>query len=222
MNINIRLDITPDSARRLAGLGVTLLVLGGAAAAYAGVPVTFVSQQKLTAAQLNENFADLDGRLTTLNAALAGKGDKGTIPIITPWQSYSPVLTTKQGANVENQTSTGYFRRVGDTLEARFFTLFTGAPNSGSPWWQWGLPDGLKIDLLKVGPIAYLSVGHGSASSASAEQGLLDAYVRSAQTVTAGGSELPYVTDTMPVVFDGGAVITLDIKVPIEGWSVTE
>lgn len=223
MNFNITIDVTPGTARRLAYLGTTLLVLGGTAAAYA-VPVTFVSQQKLTAAQLNENFGHLDSRLTEVRDALASKADAQLVPVVTEWQMYSPSLTTSSGIGIANQTTNGYYRRVGDTLEARVYTLFTGAPNSGASWWQWGLPANLAIDSSKVGPNALATVGSGGAYQNPRQSVALGAYVRTSKSVSVSGigGESPYINDTVPVTFDNGASISFEFSVPIQGWTATQ
>jgi hypothetical protein len=224
VEIKITLDVTPGTAKRLAYVGLTLVALGATAGAYAALPVKFQSQQKLTAAQLNQNFDDLDGRVNATGDALAAKADKQQVPIITDWQSYVPTLTTQKGVDVSNQTSTAFYRRVGDTLEVRFFTVFSAKPTSGALWWQWGLPGNLLIDLTKNGEIGLAAVGSGTAQQGEAQIVSLSAYVRSNKGVSAtgAGSGSYYINDTVPVALDAGGQVTLDFRVPIVGWSATQ
>lgn len=68
MNINIKLDVTAGTARRLGIISATLAVLGVAAAAYAAQH-TFQANETLTAANLAGNFKDLDDRMKALEGA---------------------------------------------------------------------------------------------------------------------------------------------------------
>jgi hypothetical protein len=222
MDINIRIDLTPGTARRLGYVGLSLLVSGIATIAYA-LPVTFVSKQTLTASQLNQNFEDLDTRLTAAISALEAKADNQQVPIISPWGTYAPTVTTNKGAAVQNQASLGYYRRIGDSLEVRITTTIAAPPQSGSPWWQWGLPDDLTIDLARTGPAAETTIGGGLA-----QQGIqnfaLGPYIRSSKGVSASGAGAAssFINDTTPVAFEAGGVITLFFTVPIHGWTVTQ
>jgi hypothetical protein len=223
VKLNITIDVTPGTARRLIWITLTLLVAGIAGAAYA-VPVTFVSQQRLTAQQLNQNFQDLDVRLNEVSAALAEKARQDEVPIITEWQAYTPAFTSKEGVEVSNQITKGYYRRVGDTLEVRAYTAFDGPPNSGSQWWAWGLPEDLTIDFDKAGPGGHTSLGHGGAYPSGALAIALDCYARTSRSISAtgAGSESPYFNDTTPFVVGAGDQIAIVFTVPIQGWTVTE
>jgi hypothetical protein len=222
MNINIRIDITPGTARRVAYMGLTMLAVGFAAVAYA-VPVTFVSHRKLTAEQLNENFANLDAQIASLRGALDTKQERSPLPVVTEWQQYTPKLSTDKGALVQGQTTIGYYRRVGDSLEATTFSAFTAAPNSGAKWWQCTLPDGLTIDFKKIGVIGDVTVGGGLAQRLS-ENVVLGTYIRSATGVTAvaNGSSSVFIDDDTPIEFREDAFLSFYFTVPIEGWTATQ
>jgi len=223
VNVNIRIDLTPGTARRLAYIGLTLLVGCIATVAYA-LPVTFVSKQKLTASQLNQNFEDLDTRLSATEAALAAKADKAQVPMITGWATYTPTLTTKEGAAVGNQSSVGYYRRVGDSLEVRIATTFTAAPQSNTLWWQWGLPSDLAIDPSASGRVAGTTIGGGLAQQGSTQTFALGPYVRTSKGISASpaGTGSSFINDSNPVAFGAGAEITLYFTVPIQGWTMTQ
>jgi len=70
MKIELRIDVTSGSARRIAVVGITLLIVGAAAVAYAS-QIRFTSGQMLTAADLNNNFDELYTRLATLESRSA-------------------------------------------------------------------------------------------------------------------------------------------------------
>lgn len=222
MNINIRIDITPGSARRMAYIALTSLVIGLAAVANA-VPVTFVSGQKLTAEQLNKNFGDLDAKIAVLDGALASKADKSQTFVITEWQKYTPELRTEKNVLVAGQTATGYYRRVGDSLEATVFAAFAAAPESGAKWWQFTLPDSLTIDFTKVGEIGDSTVGGGLAQRLT-ENVVLGAYVRSARGVSAvaNGATDVFIDDHTPIDFRDHSFLSIYFTVPIVGWGATQ
>ena len=70
-----------------AGLVVGLMVVGIGALVYASVPHTFVTNETLTADNLNGNFVALDNRVTAVEMAAA------TIPTITKWASYTVAVS---------------------------------------------------------------------------------------------------------------------------------
>lgn len=61
MKIEFSFELKPGTARRIAAVGATFIVLGAAAAVYAS-QVTFSPGQALTAADLNNNFNELYAR----------------------------------------------------------------------------------------------------------------------------------------------------------------
>jgi len=223
VNINIRIELSPGTARRLAYLGLTFLVAGVTTVAYA-LPVTFVSQHKLTASQLNQNFEDLDARLSAATSALEEKADKQQVAVVTGWKSYTPSLTTDRGDSVDNQSSTGHYRRVGDSLEVRIATKFRAAPQTKAKWWQWGLPDDLTIDGSANGEVAAMTVGGGMAQQGSTENFALGPYISSSKGVSASpaGTGSSLVNETNPVVFQNSGIVTLHFTVPIQGWTVSQ
>jgi hypothetical protein len=65
----VDLEISPRAKRIALRIGLPLLVLGVASAAFASVPVTFTAGSTLHAADLNSNFSALDARITALENA---------------------------------------------------------------------------------------------------------------------------------------------------------
>lgn len=221
MNINIKVEITAGTTRRLAYLGLTLLIFGISAAAYA-LPARFMSHERLTAAQLNEHFGALDERITAASSSLTEKAEKSQVPIVSEWTSYSPTLATNKSDPVAAQTTQGYYRRVGDTLEARLFTEFTAPPNSEALWWMWSLPEGLTIDSSKVGAVGLFSIGTAFTECDEVDFPMM-VYVRKPQAVSAappGAND--FINDTSPCAYAANANIVLQFSVPIQGWTVTQ
>lgn len=218
MHINIRIEVTPGSARRIAYIALTLLVACLATVAYA-VPVTFTNGQKLTAEQLNQNFGDLDAKVIALTTALESKAEKSPALVISEWQKYVPELRTEKNTVVRGQTSSGYYRRVGDSLEATVVASFTVAPETGALWWQFTVPDGLTIDFEKVGEVGDSTVGGGIAQSPT-ENVALVSYVRSKIGVSAiaNGANTIFLNDKVPFEFGGETFVSLYFTVPIVQW----
>jgi hypothetical protein len=219
MNLNI--NVTPGTARRLCYVAATLLISGAATAAFA-VPVRFVSQQKLTAAQLNQNFAAVDAKLATVTAALELLSARVDAPIVTTWIAYTPELSTDRNAPVLRQTTTGFYRRVGDSIEVRVVTLFTAAPASGAKGWRWSLPKGLAIDLTKTTPDNAVTIGTGLAQQ-NPSNIVLNCYVVDTNSISAipHGNLTYRINDDLPFSFAEGSSISLFFSVPIEGWTAT-
>lgn len=224
MDINIRINLTPGTARRIGYVSLTLF-LGGLATIAHALPVQFVSHQRLTASQLNQNFEALETRLAAVEAAVANGAPVKPTPIITEWKSYTPSLTRNgnEASPVGNQTTVGYYRRVGNSAEVRVTTDFTAAPESHAQYWQWGLPDDLTIDLFATGSVGGATIGGGLAEQGTASFSL-GPYIRSGKGISASpaGATSNYVADTSPVVFAKGGRITLFFTVPIAAWGINE
>lgn len=67
--MNITIDVKPGAVKRALALAGGIAVIGGAVAIAHAVPTMFEDGDVLTAAQLNANFADLEERTATLEAA---------------------------------------------------------------------------------------------------------------------------------------------------------
>lgn len=61
-------ELSPQARRRLIGVGLIGLVLTLAAVAFAAVPNPFESGQPISASAMNQNFVDLDQRLSELES----------------------------------------------------------------------------------------------------------------------------------------------------------
>jgi hypothetical protein len=94
MKITVDLDLSRRTKRALGlGLGLALLV-GGGAVAYAGGLHVWKPMDPLTADDLNNNFANLDGRITALPKVVAASAERtGNIPPKTAAWTTIPGLT---------------------------------------------------------------------------------------------------------------------------------
>lgn len=77
-------------------------------------------------------------------------------PVVTEWTAYTPT-----GGWNTNVTYTGFWRRVGDTMEVQFLVSCAGAPNNARP--TISLPAGYTIDTDKLLSIAAADPIIGSA-----------------------------------------------------------
>ena len=137
---------------------------------------------------------------------------------ITDWVSYTPT-----GSWVSNTTYTGYWRRIGDSLEAQVKVATSGAPTSATL--TVNLPSGLTIDTAKLTNSATLlnTLGQGAASDSGSTYILSTSYNSTTSVVavyqnSTGGSET-VVTQAAPFTFGASDYVVLSFKVPILGWS---
>jgi hypothetical protein len=159
----------------------------------------------------------VQGRLTALENASKGV-------VVTAWQSYTPAMTAwVTGTTIGNQTTTGKYRRVGDSVEVRIYTVFSAAPNSGTTLYLWSLPPGLTIDFAKTaagGPGELLGYGEASLNSATTVIGV---YARTASAVSLFDIGNPYyVNDNSPYAFAANSDLIFDFTFPVVGWSATQ
>lgn len=63
--------------------------------------------------------------------------------LVSDWTTYTP------SNDWTNQTSEGWWRQVGDSLDLRFRVSFTGVPVAGSSGMLLGVPSGFTIDVSK-------------------------------------------------------------------------
>jgi hypothetical protein len=162
-------------------------------------------------------------RASAASGALKARVD--LIPIVTNWQSYTPVMSRDGGAMVIAATSTGRFRRVGDSIEVSIRTTFLMQPTSGANWYQWSLPSGISIDFAKT-PLSSAGaiVGHGMTEQGLNNNIALAAYTRGATTVsaTANGASTYYVNDSVPFAWGIGGAMTIAFTIPVVGWTATQ
>jgi hypothetical protein len=140
----VDLELSKRAKRIAAAVLVPVLVVAGGAVAYADMLHVWNQGDTLNANDLNSNFADLNGRVSTLETKEAA---------ITSWTAYSPAVTasgTMLMVKPEGvSTSTGYWRRVGDMIEVSIGTVIASC-GSASGQVHWSLPPGVLMDQTKT------------------------------------------------------------------------
>jgi hypothetical protein len=144
----------------------------------------------------------------------ASASSASNAPVVTDWQSYTPVVSNMLAAQ---HTTTGQWRRVGDSVEVRILTtLAQGFTSSGG--WQWSLPPGLSADTAKLNAGGD-SVGHGRYVFApNATMGVGDIALSSSGTLVfqVGTGTWQFGAGQS---YDQGDTFTLTAQVPISGWT---
>jgi hypothetical protein len=136
----------------------------------------------------------------------------------TEWQSYTPTGT------FTNTTYTGYWRRLGDSLELQLLCVCTGTP--GAATFEISLPSGLSIDTSKIVSSSEdgrqnLGFAMTIDATAAASNQVGNACYDSSGTALrvamerAGG----FLTNTNPFTFAVNDEVKILAKVPIAGWS---
>jgi hypothetical protein len=209
----VDLELSKRAKRVMAAALVPVFVVAGGAVAYANVLHVWAQGDTLNASDLNSNFAGLDGRVTTL--------EKTPAPVtVTAWTPYTvnvtvggvPITTTPSGSS----STTGSWRRVGDTLEVDIDTSFPTCQVLGEL--AWSLPTGIVVDGSKL-PGQYPIVGVGFAWNNGTN-------TNSTTTVVPvlGGQVVKLNHPTHSGALDCNAIGTggdarLSFAVPVQGWT---
>ena len=185
----------------------------------AGSPVTFID--------------DIVAELS--NVALLETSVDITTPIVTEWANYTPVVTNGSGA-ISNFTSSGEYRRVGDTLEVSGLIKFSAASGAFSEI-NVSVPSGLIIDTTKLNSSVSLDTNIGDGSIYDSAILLVPAKVyynnsttlvqlrylsSSPGTNPVNVSAGQIISNTLPFTFGASDSISYNFKVPIVGWEATE
>lgn len=159
-----------------------------------------------------------------LDSLFIGPNSLGVSPAIEDWKAFTPT-----GAFTTNSTYTGFYRRIGDSIECLVQILFSGAPNSVTC--QINLPTGLVIDTTKVvteGPTAN-TAGFGYGAFRDDSAGVVYPTVVAYNTTTsvkaiyqntnANGLAGNNFNSASPVVIANLDSIVTRFTVPIANWS---
>jgi hypothetical protein len=140
---------------------------------------------------------------------------------ITDWVAYTPT-----GAWTANTTYTGYYRRVGDTLQTWVKIALAGAPTSATL--SVNLPSGLTIDTTKFdADTDNYTLGLAYAKSAGADYQSSIRYQTSTSvqpvswSVSGARVGNAAITQAAPATFANGDEIHIEYSVPVAGWSST-
>lgn len=145
---------------------------------------------------------------------------------ITDWQSYTPSISSSSGT-ITNATTTGFWRRVGDSGEYQVRLTFNGAAGTWvAP--RFGIPAGQSVDTSKLtAPSALNTAQLNDTSVASypavvqyAGSNLVELVNFSTNvhtgSVPAQGSS---VSSTSPFAPGSGDIFMTSFELPIVGWS---
>jgi len=99
--IVVDFEIPPRAKRWALRMGIPAVVLGLAGVAYASLPHTFASGEVLTAANLNADLQNLDGRIGTVRTVAATITSDGS--------SYNSVTNEVPAGSVSTVTGNGDF-----------------------------------------------------------------------------------------------------------------
>ena len=146
------------------------------------------------------------------------------------WTSYTPTITNA-GGGMTNATTTGMYRKVGDTLEARGQTVFSSASASFSGYFI-GLPSGLTIDTTKLltstQDIARIGDGNILDSGVLTYPGFITLgsssrpqllFAKSVSGTNPVNTSLIDIGATVPFTFAASDTISWRLSVPIVGWT---
>lgn len=137
---------------------------------------------------------------------------------VTDWVSYTPTVT-----NTTNATATGFYRKVGDSIEVTATVTWSGSgTNTNNP--SISIPSGMTIDGSKISTatISMVTVGtSGFLNSGNSTYPGLTTYA-SPTTIaigtlgSGGNNDLSSVLISIP---KSGDAAYANFKVPIQGWS---
>lgn len=146
------------------------------------------------------------------------------------WQQYSPVLFgSSNGLQFTNNTCTGFWRRVGDSIEVNATVAFTGAPGTGTGHFRLTLPAGIAIDTMKLASVSNSGMSAGYLDDNGT--GRFSAVVNNAPGDIFGGANsvrftaidsttiLSQVNATNPFTWANGDSIVASFMMPVVGWS---
>jgi hypothetical protein len=145
-------------------------------------------------------------------------------PIVTAWQSYTPT-----GSWNTNVTYTGFYRRVGDSIEGLVRVTCSGAPNNTGLTIVVLGALGLTFDSAKLtaqsggfapilGEVLCVDAGAAlySGFAVYSSSDTLQLYIGGASGSTVNGVNF---STTVPITFASGDFVEVKFRAPITGWS---
>lgn len=155
------------------------------------------------------------------------------------WTSYTPTLKGgTNGSTFTNQTTTGMYRCDGDTLQMQVYTVFSGAPGTGTGSFIWTLPSGFTADTAKMPTTNLVSLGSakfldsgtqfyvGTVTYNSAQSGGLSVAPQGAASTEASATVPMTVASSDTISFIANVPVTSDspcskVRAPLLVGSVT-
>jgi hypothetical protein len=139
-------------------------------------------------------------------------------PAMSDWTSYTPTISNLGAGSTS--ALTGYYRRVGDSIEMRVAFVKDATPGSGSSQVSISLPPGLSIDSTKVDLNNAVRSTMGSAEFSTTTYTALGPVVYISPTTTAisigkAGTAAAYLGSD----FVASAALNVNALIPITGFS---
>lgn len=140
---------------------------------------------------------------------------------ISDWQAFTPT-----GSFTTNTTYTGFWRRVGDSMEIQYKIAFAGAPNAVNC--DINMPTGFTVDTTKLASTTAngFYVGSGEAWDSATNSYFVNARYTSStnfgllvQSASGSFTNDSVITTTVPVTWGASDEINVRVKVPVVGWS---
>ena len=133
-------------------------------------------------------------------------------PAMSDWVAYTPT-----GSWSTNTTYSGFWRRIGDTMEIQAKALCSGAPTSASLYFN--MPTGYTMDTTKLQSVSTIGIASMQDSGVNSYTGEVQ-YISSGQlAVYTTVSPATAVTQAVPFTFGNADYVTINVSVPIVGWS---
>ena len=173
----------------------------------------------------NADFDDTGGAAEDLWAVQTGAGEINVgVPVRdkTDWTAFTPT-----GTFTTNTTYTGFWRRLGDTMEIRWKLAFAGAPNSVTLS-ELSLPSGYKVDAAKGNNTQYVAqIGRGILrDEGTASYQAIVTPGPGLTSVTPGSStengatvSFGNITQAAPYTVANTDQMNFNAEVPVLGWS---
>lgn len=142
------------------------------------------------------------------------------------WVTYTPSVVGGNAGAITNQTSAGYWRRVGDTAEIRIETTFSAAPGNAVSGILWQPPSGLTIDTTKMNSTQFNQVLGTALASGIVQHGSNDTGI-----IVSGNG---FVSNTVQAISNAAGnrwaaaapwtwastdIAAIQFWVPITGWA---
>jgi hypothetical protein len=147
---------------------------------------------------------------------------------VTDWAAYTPDF--KGGTNglaFTNTTTTGFWRRVGDSMEVKVKTTFQNTPATGTGQYRWSIPTGYTIDTSKLQNTSAGASIEGNAGAVRSGVAFWNGRVTGGGTstqvsvVTNNQADAWQATGGFPFTWTTNDEAYLKFSVPITGWSST-
>lgn len=136
------------------------------------------------------------------------------------WTTFTPT-----GSWSTNTTYTGFWRRIGDSVQVRIYLALAGAPTTATL--SVNMPTGLTIDTAKLTSTdasdGYIGICYMFDSGTARYPGIVSYSTSSAVTPKSLSNDLPVraltINATSPVTWAASDAISIVFEAPVSGWN---